>query len=317
MPIKIPDHLPARQHLEEEGLFVMSERHAVRQDIRPLRIALLNLMPQKERTETQLARLIGSTPLQVELTLVTTGSYTPTNVSQKHMRTFYRNWEDVSREKFDGFIITGAPVEQMPFEDVFYWDELVDILDWTQSHVHQTLDLCWGAQAALYRFYGVPKHPLERKMFGIFDHQVVTPNSAVLRGFNDEFPVPVSRHTEVRAEDLPDAPEVQVLAQSDEAGLCLIEDAEHRHLFMFNHLEYDACTLRDEYQRDVKLGLEIQLPKNYFPQDDPEQAPRNSWRSHAHLMIHNWINDIYQTTPYDLSKIGEEPAQPPEERKSA
>ena len=317
MPIKIPNDLPARQELEEEGLCVVSESVAVRQDIRPLRIALLNLMPQKERTETQMARLIGSGPLQVELTLVTTGSYTPTNVSQKHMRDFYRPWESVSQEKFDGFIITGAPVEQMPFEDVFYWKELTDILDWTQTHVHQTLGLCWGAQAALYHFHGVPKHQLDAKLFGVFQHRVVTQNSAMLRGFNDSFPVPVSRHTEVRHEDLPEEAGLRVLAESDEAGLCLIEDPALNHIYMFNHLEYDANTLRDEYLRDRKLGLEIALPKYYFPGDDPDREPPNFWRSHAHLMIANWINDIYQTTSFDISKIGEVPRSPSAARQRA
>lgn len=305
MPITIPNNLPARHELEAEGLSVIPESDAVHQDVRPLRIGLLNLMPQKERTETQLARLIGATPLQVELTLVTTASYTPTNVSQKHMRDFYRSWDSVKKEHFDGFIITGAPVEQMPFEEVFYWDELTEILDWTQSHVTQSLGLCWGGQAALYHFYGVPKYQLPGKLFGVFDHKVVAEKTDLLRGFNDVFPVPVSRHTEVRREDIPVGPDMTILAESDEAGLCLIEDRARRHIYMFNHLEYDATTLRDEYDRDRKLGLEIDVPRHYFPQDDPRQAPVNRWRSHAHLMIANWINGVYQQTPYDLGQIAQ------------
>ncbi len=305
MPIKIPDDLPARQHLESEGLLVMGETDAIRQDIRPLRIALLNLMPQKVKTETQLARLIGSTPLQVELTLIITASYTPTTVPKQHLLDFYRPWDEVRGEKFDGLIITGAPIEKLPFEDVLYWRELTDILDWSQSNVHGTYNLCWGAQAALYHFYGIPKHILPEKLFGVFRHRVVAPNSSIMRGFNDEFFVPVSRHTETRRADIAGHSGLRVLADSDEAGLCLIEDVTHNQLLMFNHLEYDAGTLRDEYNRDLSAGLDIQPPKYYFPNNDPEREPRNFWRSHAHLIMGNWINDLYQTTPFTLADIGQ------------
>ncbi len=301
MPITIPNELPARQFLEEEGVIVMSESDAVRQDIRPLRIAMLNLMPQKEKTETQLARLLGSTPLQVELTLLTTASYTPTNTPQHHMAAFYRTWQAVANERFDGLIITGAPIEKLPFEEVLYWEELTEIIDWSQTNVFQTFNLCWAAQASLYHFYGVPKYLLDHKMFGVFEHQVKAPNSPLLRGFNDSFPVPVSRHTEVRRSDLPS--DVEVLAESEEAGLCLIYDHAHRHAHMFNHLEYDAFTLKDEYLRDLKAGEEIDLPRNYFPHDDPQQQPHNIWRSHGHLLISNWINAVYQAAPFDLALL--------------
>ncbi|MEM7172603.1 MAG: homoserine O-succinyltransferase [Pseudomonadota bacterium] len=304
MPIKIPDDLPARQFLETEGLLVMGESDALRQDVRPLRIALLNLMPQKIKTETQLARLIGSTPLQVELTLLITSSYTPTTVPKQHLLDFYRPWDEVRSEKFDGLIITGAPIEKMPFDEVVYWRELTEILDWSQTNIHQSYNLCWGAQAALYHFYGIPKHTMPAKLFGVFKHHITTPNSTVLRGFNDEFFVPVSRHTETRREDLLPYSGLEILAESEEAGLCLIQDHDHRHLYMFNHLEYDAGTLRDEFNRDLSAGLDIQPPKYYFPNDDPEREPRNFWRSHAHLLMGNWINDLYQTTPYDLNDIG-------------
>lgn len=302
MPITIPNNLPARHELEAEGLSVIPESDAVHQDVRPLRIGLLNLMPQKERTETQLARLIGATPLQVELTLVTTASYTPTNVSQKHMRDFYRSWDSVKKEHFDGFIITGAPVEQMPFEEVFYWDELTEILDWTQSHVTQSLGLCWGGQAALYHFYGVPKYQLPGKLFGVFDHKVVAEKTDLLRGFNDVFPVPVSRHTEVRREDIPVGPDMTILAESDEAGLCLIEDRARRHIYMFNHLEYDASTLKAEYERDQVAGKTVALPQNYFPDDDSRRAPTNGWHRHARVVFGNWLAQVHRDTPFDRAQ---------------
>ena len=305
MPIKIPDTLPARKFLESEGLVVMRESTAIRQDIRPLRIALLNLMPLKEKTEMQFSRLIGATPLQVELTLVTTGSYTPGNVSRQHMLDFYHPWHDVRDQKFDGLIVTGAPVETLPFNEVVYWPELTEIYDWTQTNVFNTLNICWGAQAALHHFYGTPKHQLEQKMFGLFPHRVSKQHSILLRGFADEFMVPVSRHTENRKEDLPQLDGIEILAESDEAGVCIIRDRLKNQIYMFNHLEYDAGTLADEYRRDVDQGLSIQLPKNYFPGDDPDQAPMNLWRSHAHLLIANWINDVYQNTPFHMDKIGD------------
>ena len=312
MPIKIPDDLPARRTLEQEGVLVIGEHDAIRQDIRPLRIALLNLMPEKIKTETQIARLVGSTPLQVEMTLIKTSSYTPTNTSQEHMLAFYQPWDRVAGEKFDGLIVTGAPVEEMPFEDVNYWPELRDIFDWTRSNVFSAFNICWGGQAALYHHYGVPKHALSRKLSGVFEHRIVTPNSALLRGFSDGFPVPVSRYTETRRADIEAIPELRVLADSDVAGLCLIEDTALNQVYMFNHLEYDTATLGDEYRRDVAAGRDIRMPANYFPHDDPKRPPVNGWRAYGHLLFGNWINAIYQAAPFDLSKIGADRGAAPE-----
>ena len=304
MPIRIPNDLPARHILEHEGVMLMTEATALRQDIRPLRIGLLNLMPNKIKTETQFARLIGATPLQVELTLVKITSHTPKNTAAEHMLAFYSDWQDVSSQKFDGFIVTGAPVELLDFEDVTYWDELSRIYDWTQSHVHSTMNICWGAQAALHHFHGVPKHALAKKAFGVYRHRNLNPASPYLRGFSDDFSIPVSRWTENRRADLPKDRGLEVLMESDEAGLCLIDDADHRALYMFNHIEYDTTSLGDEYWRDVSAGKPIELPRNYFPKDDPKQPPENRWRSHAHLLFGNWINQVYQTTPYDLAAVG-------------
>lgn len=303
MPIKIADDLPARRTLEAEGVDVMREADAVRQDIRPLRIALLNLMPDKISTETQLARLLGATPLQVELTLVRISDHVSRNTSADHMASFYRPWSDVRDERFDGFIITGAPVEQLPFEEVSYWEELRAIFDWTQTHVHRSFSICWAAQAALYHFHGVGKHALERKAFGVFRHHNHVPASPWMRGFSDDFCVPVSRWSEVRRDDIPDGRGLQILAESAESGLCLIGDPGRGFLHMFNHLEYDTATLADEYARDG-AG---QLPAHYFPGDDPAQAPQNHWRSHAHLLFGNWINEMYQTAPFDLDAVGQAP----------
>jgi homoserine O-succinyltransferase len=313
MPIKIPNDLPARRILAEEGVEVIRESDAVRQDIRPMRIALLNLMPDKIRTETQIARVVGSTPLQVEMTLLNTDSYKSKNVPERHLIDFYHTWDEIRHEKFDGLIVTGAPIETLPFEAVDYWDELTAIFDWAQSHVFRSFHLCWGAQAALHHFHGVPKYELERKMFGIFRHHIVTPGSNLLRGFNDEFSIPVSRHTEVRREDIPDKPGLVILAESPEAGLCLMEDRAHRAVYMFNHLEYDADTLKREYERDLAAGAEIQLPRNYFPDDDPSKPPVNHWRSYAHLLFWNWIYEIYENTPYDISEIGSAASAPLEQ----
>jgi homoserine O-succinyltransferase len=304
VPIRIPNDLPARHILEHEGVMLMTEATALRQDIRPLRIGLLNLMPNKIKTETQFARLIGATPLQVELTLVKITSHTPKNTAAEHMLAFYSDWQDVSSQKFDGFIVTGAPVELLDFEDVTYWDELSRIYDWTQSHVHSTMNICWGAQAALHHFHGVPKHALAKKAFGVYRHRNLNPASPYLRGFSDDFSIPVSRWTENRRADLPKDRGLEVLMESDEAGLCLIDDAAHRALYMFNHIEYDTTSLGDEYWRDVSAGKPIELPRNYFPKDDPKQPPENRWRSHAHLLFGNWINQVYQTTPYDLAAVG-------------
>jgi homoserine O-succinyltransferase len=310
MPIKIPNDLPARRILEEEGVEVIRESDAIRQDIRPMRIAMLNLMPDKIRTETQIARVVGSTPLQVEMTLLNTGSYRSRNVPERHLIDFYHTWDEVRHEKFDGLIVTGAPIETLPFEAVDYWDELTAIFDWAQSHVFRSFHLCWGAQAALHHFHGVPKYELDRKLFGIFRHHVVKQGTNLLRGFNDEFSIPVSRHTEVRREDIPDKPGLHILAESPESGLCLMEDLAHRAVYMFNHLEYDVDTLKREYERDLAAGVEIDIPKYYFPDDDPAKPPVNQWRAYAHLLFWNWIYEIYENTPYDISKIGNVTAPP-------
>jgi homoserine O-succinyltransferase/O-acetyltransferase len=304
MPIRIPNTLPARQILEKEGVNVMTEATANRQDIRPLRIGLLNLMPNKIKTETQFARLIGASPLQVDLTLIKTGSHTPKNTSQEHMLAFYESWEDIRDQYFDGLIITGAPVELMPFEDVNYWHELSGIYQWTQTHVHSTFNVCWAAQAALNYFYKVPKHTLAQKAFGVYGHKNLNPSSPYLRGFSDDFAMPVSRWTEVRKSELPSAKRLEILLESDEIGLCLINDVKHRQLLMFNHIEYDVESLGDEYRRDVAANRPISKPAHYFPGDDPSRPPENRWRAHAHLLFGNWINEVYQTTPYDLTQIG-------------
>lgn len=298
MPIKIPNHLPARAILEREGVMVMDETEAGRQDIRPLRIGLLNLMPNKIRTETQIARLVGATPLQVELTLVKMTSHKPKNTPADHIIAFYRGWEDVRHRTFDGFIVTGAPVELLEFEDVTYWDELRRVFDWTQTNVHSTFNICWGAQAALHHFHGVPKHALAKKAFGVYRHKNLDPTSPYLRGFSDDFSIPVSRWTEVRRADIPGGRGLAILMESDEAGLCLVTDMARRSLFMFNHIEYDTGSLGDEYWRDVAAQKPIELPRNYYPGDDPQTMPENRWRSHAHLLFGNWINEVYQTVPF-------------------
>ena len=300
MPIRIADNLPARRTLEAEGVIVMAETEAARQDIRPMRIALLNLMPDKITTETQIARLLGATALQVELELVRISDHVSKNTSAGHISAFYRPWEEVRQEKFDGLIVTGAPVETIPFEEVSYWDELRRIFDWSQTHVHRTLSICWGAMAALHHFHGVEKHALEAKASGVFRHVNRAPASPWMRGLPDAFDVPVSRWSEVRREDLPEGHGLAVLADSEETGLCLIDDPAMRTLHMFNHLEYDTLTLAGEYARDEGRYL----PRHYFPGDDPHARPVNSWRGHGHLLYGNWVNETYQTTPYDLADIG-------------
>lgn len=304
MPITIPDDLPARRTLENEGVVVMRETDAVRQDIRPLRIGLLNLMPNKVRTETQFARLIGATPLQIELTLVRITDHVARHAAPDHMATFYRAWEDVSSERFDGFVVTGAPVELLPFEEITYWDELRRIFDWTQTNVHRCLTICWAAQAAVRHFHGVPKHVLPEKAFGVFRQRVLAPASPWLRGFSDTFQTPVSRRTTVRRADIPDGRGLAVLAGNEETGPCLIDDPAHRTLHMFDHLEYDTASLAEEYARDTRAGVAIAVPKRYFPDDDPTRPPENTWRSHAHLLVANWIDAIYQSTPSDLAAVG-------------
>lgn len=304
MPIRIPDELPARRILEKEGVGVMTKATADRQDIRPLRIGLLNLMPNKIKTETQFARLIGASPLQVELTLVRITNHTPKNTSQEHMLAFYETWEDIKQQRFDGFIITGAPIEQMPFEDVTYWQEMAAILDWTQTNVHSTMHICWAAQAAMHHFHGIEKYPLASKAFGIYQHRNLNPSSNYLRGFADDFAMPISRWTEVRSSDVPANRNLEVLMESDEMGLCLIDDPDHRALYMFNHIEYDTRSLAEEYERDVGAAKDIALPANYYPDNNPKNPPQNRWRAHAHLLFGNWINEVYQTTPFDLENIG-------------
>jgi len=307
MPIKLPENLPAYSVLSKEGVMVMSDDRASHQDIRPLRIGLLNLMPKKIQTENQFARLIGATPLQVELSLIRMSEHQTRNTAAEHMEEFYRPFSDVkaSGEKFDGLIITGAPIEHLPFEDVTYWDELTEVFAWTQTHVHSTFGVCWGGMAMAYHFHDVPKIMLDHKAFGCFRHANLAPASPFLRGFSDDMVVPVSRWTEIRREDVAQVPDLNLLIDSKDSGPCLIEDAGKRALYVFNHFEYDSGTLKEEYDRDVANGTPINVPVNYYPDDDPTQPPQNRWRSHAHLLYGNWINEIYQTTPYDLSKIGE------------
>ena len=303
MPIRIPDRLPAREILVKEGVMVMDESVAIRQDVRPLQIGLLNLMPNKIATETQLARLIGSTPLQVDLTLVRIGSHQARNTAEDHLIAFYETWEEVRHRKFDGFIITGAPIETLPYEQVTYWKELQSIFDWTTTHVHSPFFICWGAMAALYHFHGVPKHLLEKKAFGIYRHRNLSPASPYLAGFSDDFAISVSRWTEIRRADLKPEMKLELLMESDETGLCLLAEQTGNRLYIFNHVEYDSTTLADEYERDVKAGTPIALPANYFPDNDPDRRPLNRWRSHAFLLFGNWINRVYQTTPFEIEKI--------------
>jgi homoserine O-succinyltransferase len=304
MPIKIPADLPAYDVLSHEGVMVMSEETALRQDIRPLQIGLLNLMPKKVQTEIQFARLIGATPLQIELTLIRMSGYQPKNTAAAHLEAFYQPFHEASARKFDGLIITGAPIEHLDFEKVSYWPELTEVMDWTQTNVHSTMGVCWGGQAMLHHFWGIPKHMLPAKAFGCFRHRCIDPASALLQGFSDSFPVPVSRWTEVRLEDVELHDDLRILIHSDEIGPCLIEDPRHRAYYMFNHLEYDSTTLKDEYDRDMASGAPIAPPISYFPDDDPTQPPENRWRSHGQLLYGNWINAIYQTTPYRLEEIG-------------
>jgi len=304
MPIKIPADLPAHDVLRREGVSVMSEETALRQDIRPLQIALLNLMPKKVQTETQFARLIGATPLQIDLTLLRMSDHQARNTATAHLEAFYRTFREARDRKFDGLIITGAPVEHLDYEAVGYWGELREVFAWTQTNVHHTMGVCWGGMAMLNHFHGVPKHALPAKAFGCYRHQAAAPASPFLQGFSDSFMVPVSRWTEVRAEDIDLHPELRVLIDSEEVGPCLIEDPGRRALYMLNHLEYDSTTLKEEYERDLAAGGPIAAPVDYFPNNDPAQPPSNLWRSHAALLYGNWINTIYQTTPYDADRIG-------------
>ena len=310
MPIKIPDGLPATETLISEGVRVMSETMAIRQDIRPLRFGLLNLMPNKLKTEVQFARLLGASPLQIELTLVRVGGHKAKNTSEEHLLSFYNTWDEVKDQKFDGFIITGAPIETLDFQDVTYWDEMEQILDWTTTNVHSSMNICWGGMAAISHFHGVPKHTLDKKAFGVYRHKNLVPSSQYLNGFSDDFQIPVSRWTEVRRADIEKVPSLEILMESDETGVCIVHERKNNRLYVFNHIEYDSNSLGDEYFRDVQAGTAIEIPHNYFPGNDPANKPLNRWRSHAHLLFGNWVNNIYQTTPYDLSKIGIEEHNP-------
>jgi len=301
MPITIPNDLPVREGLEREGIFVMDEDRAVHQDIRALRIAVLNLMPTKMQTEMQLLRLIGNTPLQVDITLVHPETYVPRNTPREYLDRFYRGYSEIREERYDGLIITGAPVETVKFEEVDYWEELTRIMEFSKHNVFSTLHICWGAQAGLYYHYGIPKYPLPEKLFGVFPHQVYHNRLPLFRGFDDLFYVPHSRHTTIRREDVEGAEGVSILSESDEAGVCVVADEEGRQIFVTGHLEYDRDTLKAEYVRDRGRGLHIEKPKYYFPGDDPDSLPVVTWRAHAHLLFHNWINYcVYQQTPYDL-----------------
>jgi len=306
MPVTLPSDLPAFDVLTREGVMVMAEDRAARQDIRPLRIGLVNLMPKKIQTETQFARLLGATPLQIELSLIRMSEHQSKNTAAEHMESFYRTFGEVaiSGEKFDGLIITGAPIEHLPFEAVTYWQELTQIFDWTQTHVHSTFGVCWGGMGMINHFHGAKKHMLDAKAFGCFRHQNLAPASPYLRGFSDDCVIPVSRWTEMRQDEIDAADGLRTLLGSAEVGPCLVEDPDHRALYIFNHFEYDSDTLKQEYDRDVANGEPINVPTNYYPGDDPSQPPQNRWRSHAHLLYGNWINEIYQSTPYDMGEIG-------------
>ncbi len=304
MPIKIPNNLPAVKTLENENIFVMTEKRAITQDIRPLKILLLNLMPKKIETETQLSRLLGNSPLQVDFEFIHTKSHISKNTSAEHLFTFYKTFDDVKHQTFDGMIITGAPVEQMPFEEVEYWDELCEIMEWSKTHVHSTFHICWGAQAGLYYHFGIDKQPLEKKMFGIFPHKVDYKRSILFRGFDDTFMVPHSRHTTVSRADIKAVKGLRILASSAEAGVYAVSTKGGKQIFITGHSEYDADTLKNEYLRDLKAGKSIEIPKNYFPDDDPSKPPMVTWRAHANLLYSNWLNYfVYQTTPYDITAI--------------
>ena len=304
MPIKIPNALPATDTLRSENIFVMTETRAMTQDIRPLQILLLNLMPTKIDTETQLARVLGNTPLQIELELIAPSGHVSKNTSKEHMLAFYKTFDQVKHRTFDGLIITGAPVELMDFEEVDYWPELCEIMEWSKIHAHSTLHICWGAQAGLYYHYGIPKHQLDKKLFGVFKHTVEDPNYILFRGFDDKFWVPHSRNTTVAREDIEAVPGLKVLSASPEAGVYAVKSPESKQVFLMGHAEYDPDTLKKEYLRDVAAGVDILLPENYFPENDPAQPPIVRWRSCAHLLYANWLNYcVYQTTPYDISEI--------------
>ena len=304
MPIKIPNDLPAVQTLLDENIFAITETRAITQDIRPLRILLLNLMPKKIETETQISRILGNTPLQIELTLIRTKTHISQNTSSEHLLAFYKTFEDVKNENFDGMIITGAPVELMPFNEVDYWDELCEIMDWSVTHVHSTMHICWGAQAGLYHHYGIEKHQMDKKLFGVFEHICDYPKSMLLRGFDNVFYAPHSRYTYVRREDIENTADLKILASSEEAGVHIVAKNGGRQFFVMGHAEYDPLTLDAEYRRDIAAGLNTDIPKNYYPDDNPENAPEVKWRAHGSLLYTNWLNYfVYQSTPYDLKEL--------------
>ena len=304
MPIKIPNSLPARETLEGENIFVMTEYRAIHQDIRPLNLLILNLMPTKIATETQLLRKFSNTPLQIQVELLQTISHDAQNVDRSHLESFYTSYDQIKDKNYDGLVITGAPVENLDFETVDYWEELCQIMEWSKTHVHSTLHICRGAQAGLYYHYGIPKYALPQKLFGVFDHRVLKPSSPLFRGFDDRFYAPHSRHTEVLEEDIRKVPGLEVLAVSEEAGVFAVKTEDSRQFFLLGHLEYDRNTLAQEYWRDVDRGLDIQVPRHYFPNDDPNQTPIVRWRSAGQLIYTNWLNYyVYQTTPYDLTRL--------------
>ena len=310
MPIKIPNELPAYKTLTNENIFIMDENRAITQDIRPLKIAIVNLMPTKIDTETQLMRLLGNTSLQVEVTLLHTKTHLSKNTSREHLATFYKTFYDIKDQNFDGMIITGAPVEQMPFEEVNYWEELCEIMEWSKTHVHSTFHICWGAQAGLYYHYGIPKYSLDKKVFGVFPHKVVRKSSILFRGFDDEFMVPHSRHTTIKKSDIQACSKLKILAESEEAGVYAVSIKDGKQIFITGHSEYDAETLNKEYVRDKNAGLPIDVPKNYFPGDDDSKPPKVTWRAHANLLFSNWLNYfVYQTTPYNLDEINKKKKQ--------
>lgn len=304
MPINVPDKLPAVEVLKQENIFVMDESKAIHQDIRPLKIVILNLMPIKQTTETQLIRMLSNSPLQVEVELIHIASHISKNTSIEHLQAFYKGFEEIKKHKYDGLIITGAPIEHLEFEDVFYWKEIQEIMDWSLKNVTSSLFICWAAQAGLYHFYNIPKYQLPAKMFGVFNHTVNNPKVPLVRGFDDYFMAPHSRNTEIRKEDIDKVPGLEVIAESEDAGVHVVMAKEGRQIFVTGHFEYDPHTLKAEYDRDVNKGLEIDLPKNYFPKNDPKLLPKVTWRSHANLFFSNWLNYyVYQITPYDIENI--------------
>lgn len=305
MPLNIPDKLPSIKILEEENIFVMNQTRAIHQDIRPLKIVLLNLMPLKIKTETHLLRLLSNTPLQVEVVLLHTKDHISKNTPIEHLKSFYKTFDEIKENKYDGMIITGAPVEKLDFEEVDYWGELKKIMDWTTSHVQSTMYICWGAQAGLYHFYNVPKYPLNHKMFGVFDHTTNDAHVPLIRGFDEVFQAPHSRHTEVRREDILPISELDIISESEEAGVYMVGSKNGRQIFVTGHSEYDPSTLKEEYERDVLKGLAIEIPKNYFPDNDPSKQPKVRWKSHANLLFYNWLNYyVYQATPFNIEDIG-------------